>query len=582
MKTYKKILLGFGILIGLGFAQQSIGAVLNSNQVGTNPSNGFYLQTNGATSTWTTIAGASSTLVTGTNGVTVIQTGINATASLDTTYAAIWTALETFSKGLTVNGTTTLASTTSALVVTNSSGTVLAFAGSNPCSAGQAAVSISATGTIACTAVVTSTLGNWQGTWQGNNSSSFAPSSTISSQWVADTFGIHNISGNVGIGTNAFSGAALYVNGATEFNGNSVIYGKIFLGNNSDIGSSGGAENPSNLYLLQTLNVSGTSYLSGILNTGNATTSNLTITALSNAIPVAASNGALSNYAGSNCTLQIVTGISATGTVLCTNEGVLSLGGASGVVGLVSPLQQSGGNISIGNSGVASGSYTNANLTISSSGLVTAASNGSAGGGSGNGNLFVSPTSSILANNVAKFQSAGSSTISQTSSLYSFNDGDIANNTSTDNGNLNFVNTAGIPLLRISTTTVATNTPALNVLGASTTAATSFSVFQVLGDGHINSTGTVPTLSSCGTSPTSTGETDAGGEVTVGSVTATGCTITFQIPYESNAMSCTVTNQSMSITSAMTYSYTTTALTISQATGLVGDKLDWRCGLFGT
>lgn len=91
----------------------------------------------------------SSTNVFGTNGVTVNQSGINATATLDTTYAAVWTAIETFSKGLTANGTTTLASTTNALLFTNSSGNVLAY-NATVCGAGNAFTGLSATGTPVC------------------------------------------------------------------------------------------------------------------------------------------------------------------------------------------------------------------------------------------------------------------------------------------------------------------------------------------------------------------------------------------------------------------------------------------------
>lgn len=121
-----------------------------------------YVQTISSTGTITCSIPASTatTTVTGTNGVTVAQVGTTATASLDTTYAALWTALETFSKGLTANGTTTLASTTNSLLLTNSSGVVFGFAGSNPCSAGQFAVSISATGTIGCAAGVTTVNGS--------------------------------------------------------------------------------------------------------------------------------------------------------------------------------------------------------------------------------------------------------------------------------------------------------------------------------------------------------------------------------------------------------------------------------------
>ncbi len=69
--------------------------------------------------------GSSSTNVFGTNGVSVVQVGVNATASLDTTYAASWSAIQTFLKGATINATATLASTTNCNILnTNGSGTI--------------------------------------------------------------------------------------------------------------------------------------------------------------------------------------------------------------------------------------------------------------------------------------------------------------------------------------------------------------------------------------------------------------------------------------------------------------------------
>lgn len=210
------------------------------------------------------------------------------------------------------------------------------------------------------------------------------------------------------------------------------------------------------------------------------------------------------------------------------------------------------------------------NLSISAGVL-----NASGGGGTGSGNLFVTPTSSVIANNVVTFQSSASSTVKATTSLYTFNDGDIAQNTSTDNGNVNFVNASGIPTLRISTTTVATNTPSLNVLGASTTAISSFSVFQVLGDGHLDATGTIPVVSSCGTgSPTVIGS-DVAGVITTASA-ATSCTLTFQIPYESSNVMCTATTNS-TVGLADVSSISNTAVTFGIGSALTSGKIYYFC-----
>ena len=93
-------------------------------------------------------------------------------------------------------------------------------------------------------------------------------------------------------------------------------------------------------------------------------------------------------------------------------------------------------------------------------------------------------------------------------------------------------------------------------------------------EGHIQTHGTAPTLTSCGGSPSIVGN-DNSFTITVGT-TATGCTATFATAW-TNAPSCTVTNQSTSITNAMTYTVSTSAVVVSQAAGLSGDILNVVC-----
>lgn len=109
---------------------------------------------------------------------------------------------------------------------------------------------------------------------------------------------------------------------------------------------------------------------------------------------------------------------------------------------------------------------------------------------------------------------------------------------------------------------------------ASSTATATTTLFKIDNKGHEYASTTQPVLSSCGTSPTITGN-DKQGEVVPGA-TATGCTVTFGTSWDS-APICTVSNQSMSITSALTYTISATALTISQATGVAGNKIDYMC-----
>lgn len=89
---------------------------------------------------------------------------------------------------------------------------------------------------------------------------------------------------------------------------------------------------------------------------------------------------------------------------------------------------------------------------------------------------------------------------------------------------------------------------------------------------HLRTTGSVPTLSSCGTSPTISG-TDVAGQVTMGTATPTGCTITFATTY-TNAPYCTVTWQTN--LASMTYTVSASAITLTQ-TGTSSNKVNYNC-----
>lgn len=93
--------------------------------------------------------------------------------------------------------------------------------------------------------------------------------------------------------------------------------------------------------------------------------------------------------------------------------------------------------------------------------------------------------------------------------------------------------------------------------------------------GDIQTFGTsTPVLSSCGTNPTIRG-TDTAGEITVGSVAATGCTVQFTVS-KAFAPSCTITEQTGSVTNAFGYTISATGFVVTQV-GLTGDKLDYQC-----
>lgn len=233
------------------------------------------------------------------------------------------------------------------------------------------------------------------------------------------------------------------------------------------------------------------------------------------------------------------------------------------------------GNTILNNTVVLPQLAVNSFLATNSGGQLITTTTPSGGGGTGSGNLFVSPTSSVLANNEVVYATNGSSTVKATSSLFNFNDGDLSNNTSTENGYINLVTPAGIPIVRASTSTVTTGSATLSVGGASTTAINGFSVFQILGDGHINSTGTIPTVSSCGLGASVIG-TDAAGTISTGSGSVTACTLAFQVPYESNNVGCVESDTSNALTSDIT-SITTTSVTFGFSSSLASGKIWYTC-----
>ena len=129
------------------------------------------------------------------------------------------------------------------------------------------------------------------------------------------------------------------------------------------------------------------------------------------------------------------------------------------------------------------------------------------------------------------------------------------------------IGTNGIP-------TIGTGSEVMRITGGFLGVGTTSPISLLTVSGDIATGGDKPTLTSCGTTPTIRGS-DSAGEVTVGSVAATGCTITFAA-VKTNAPTCTITNQSSSTVNAMTYTISTTALTVSQ-TGLTGAKINYNC-----
>lgn len=83
----------------------------------------------------------------------------------------------------------------------------------------------------------------------------------------------------------------------------------------------------------------------------------------------------------------------------------------------------------------------------------------------------------------------------------------------------------------------------------------------------------VPTLTSCGTSPAILGD-DGDGEVTLGTGSPTGCVITFGTAYTSVPL-CTVTWQATPLAS-QSYTKSASAITLVQ-TGTSSNKINYHC-----
>jgi hypothetical protein len=116
------------------------------------------------------------------------------------------------------------------------------------------------------------------------------------------------------------------------------------------------------------------------------------------------------------------------------------------------------------------------------------------------------------------------------------------------------------------------STEPFTIKGGNSGFGTTSPVSRVTVNGHIGTDGAIPTLTSCGTSPSIvTGSTDTAGEVTEGTI-ATGCTITFASAY-ARAPFVTVTAQS-----GLVFSYTisASAITITNVGALSSTKLDYH------
>lgn len=107
---------------------------------------------------------------------------------------------------------------------------------------------------------------------------------------------------------------------------------------------------------------------------------------------------------------------------------------------------------------------------------------------------------------------------------------------------------------------------------AASGSSTSTERLRISNNGHTRWNGTAPALSSCGTSPTITGN-DTHGTVTMGTASPTGCVITFAVAYPIVA-TCRVTWRTN--IASMQYTVSTTAITLTQ-TATSSNLIDYDC-----
>jgi hypothetical protein len=262
---------------------------------------------------------------------------------------------------------------TSALGVYNSNGVLSSYVGSS-CGGGQYVTGFSATGTVACgtpASASTYTFAAGAGESVAQATSSSNTTTTYTNTGVTSFSGQGCVTAANSTGTITLTVSCISANQIITFtmagDATGTATGTTAITDTVNVVGLNGKPLPAN--------TTGTLQYSG-----GAWKLNLATTSLG----VYDVNGNLSSYLGSACSGgQYVSSISATGVVTCSTPASSNTYTVVGSGAVTTTAASGGGNstttVSLGNSGVASGSYTCVSETVASSGLVTVASNGTCG-----------------------------------------------------------------------------------------------------------------------------------------------------------------------------------------------------------
>lgn len=291
------------------------------------------------------------------------------------------------------------------------------------------------------------------------------------------------------------------------------------------------------------LSLSGNLYVTGQSTLGTASSTGLTVTGAS-----WMQNG---NFSGT-------LGVTGQSTLATASTTALSNSGALYVSGQSTLASASGTGLTLTNAAFLQNALLSGTLSVTGQSTL---GNASTTGLSVSNNLWVTSTATLSS---ALFVS-GRLGMGTTTDISTFSLQGAASQT---NNLFNISSSSGLSIFSIANS----SDTSLKISASST--AQSSNYYLLFNKTGVSSSSSPPLLSSCGTSPTVRGS-NLGGEVTVGSVAATACTITFVPPF-TNTPACTITNQSMSVVNAMTYTVSNSAIVVSQ-TGLTSDKLDYIC-----